>query len=325
LFGTLDASVQNTKTTYSNTQSFSQNALANNRRGTTQLSARGAEDLGGGLKALFMYEGDFTSATAAGTTNGIGNGGGEIYVGLEGGFGSIKLGAPNTPSLTAQASRQPIGTKLGSGFGASAILGTGHVREDNSFVYSTPNFAGFTAALGYKFAGAANTAIAPAVVAVPAKTDLGLNYANGPVKVGVSLYNQSLNVAGTGNKQTNVYAQYDLGVANLYLGLHNETNTVTNTASKSSGVNVAFKAPIGAVTVLGNFAKLNDKEATNLDKSVFALGAEYALSKRSTLYTRLVKESNKNIAATVGAIPAAGAAANTTGVQSLLVGVQHNF
>jgi predicted porin len=324
VFGTFDPSIANAKTTYANGNSVTQNFVRNNSQGTSQISFKGVEDLGGGLKATFLLENDFDAAKDA--TSNFSSKGGEQYAGLEGGFGSVKLGAANTPTLTAQASRQPIGTKIGSGFGATGVLGTAHVRNNNSVVYATPAFSGFSAAVGYAFKtkndAYAATAIAPAGDII----DLGLNYANGPFRAGVSNYRVAATPVSvtpvqpaTGkNVQTNLYAQYDIAGATLYAGFHAEkTDNATGTAKvlNTSGFNVAVKyALTPAVNLLANYGSLNDKLVANADKTIAAIGAQYALSKRTSLYTRYVSEKNDNVTG-----------ASIKKVQTALVGVQHNF
>jgi predicted porin len=329
--GTFDPSVANQKTTYVGGASATQNKLLNNAQGTSQVTFKGVEDLGGGLKASFLLENDFNSTTDAKSNWGNATNGGETYLGLEGGFGSLKAGAPNTPSLTSQASRQPIGTKIGSGFGGA--LGSSHVRENNSLVYATPTFAGFSAAVGYQFATKADTTALPSIAASVAKekTDIGVNYANGPLRAGVSSYNQS----GV-NTQTNVYGQYDVAGATLYAGYHEEnvkaaaanataitaattaaaaTNYDLKPVGKSTGWNVAAKyALTPSVNLLANYAELNDKSASNIDREIAAVGAQYMLSKRTNVYARYVDEK---ISTTT--------AAKATGIKTTLVGVQHNF
>ncbi|WP_158272909.1 porin [Limnohabitans sp. T6-5] len=307
IFGTFDPSIANAQTTYGSGKSVTQNLVRNNSQGTSQVTFTGVEDLGGGLKASFLIENDFD----AGKDSSWNAAGGEMYTGLEGSFGSIKLGGANTPSLTAQASRQPFGTKIGSGFGG--VLGTKHVRNSNSVVYATPVFSGFSAAIGYAFKTNADTNPAPTIAAVADHTDIGLNYANGPVAAGVSFYS----VAKTGadlnsNTQTNAYASYDLGLAKLTLGYVDEKLA---TGVKQDGFNVAAVVPLSAnLSLLGNYAKLDVKESTK-DKSIFAIGAKYLLSKRTSVYARYVDEKNDNVTA----------ADSVKGVKTTLVGVQHNF
>jgi len=87
LTGTFDPSIANAKTTYGNGASVSQNFVRNNSQGTSQITVKGVEDLGGGLKASFLLENDFDTRFDAngnpynGKVN-LGSGGGEQYLGL---------------------------------------------------------------------------------------------------------------------------------------------------------------------------------------------------------------------------------------------------
>jgi predicted porin len=335
IYGTFDPSVVISTTNYANGLSYTNTAEANNSQGTTQVTFKGVEDLGGGLKASFLIENDFSAgaATGAGTatnggtvggTNYLGTNGGELYTGIEGGFGSIKLGAANTPSLTTQAGRQPFGTKIGGGF--NSVLGTGHVREDQSIVYASPNLSGFSAQLGYRFGVSGNSATlgsaAVAAADVNAKTDLGLFYAAGPLSAGVTFFNQS-NV----NKQTNLFVSYVLGNGKVILGYHNEDQIITPTRTDNyTGSNIAGTYNFTpAFAFLGNYARLNAPVITpgvaTLDKSILALGLKYTLSARTSVYARYVNATNDGIPA----VASTAASTAVTGVKSTLFGIMHNF
>jgi predicted porin len=396
--GTFDPSVQNQKVTYGSGASVSNSFIGNNGQGTSNITFKGVEDLGGGLKASFLLENDFNArydakgnegATSAGV-NGInfGAGGGEQYLGLEGSFGALKVGAANTPSLTAQASRQPFSTKIGGGF--NGVTGTGHVRSNNSLVYASPEFAGFKAGAAYGFkhnAQQAATAAQQAATNTGASTtastntenqagifDLGLNYANGPLKIGASYWETgawtgavatsvaTYGVAVPKVKQTNFYAQYDLGVANLYAGYHTEKQAAYNTnaatvyslsssagtigskttnalasGADASGWNVGANVPVNAnLSLQANYGELKDglaaRAANPLNKKIAAVGMKYVLSKNTSIYAKYVDETNDNIAAaiTAGALGsgtgATATAANTAKkITTTLVGIQTNF
>jgi len=290
--GTFDPSFVNANTTLGDGTSSTANTVGNNNQGTTVFALSGVEDLGGGLKALFRIENNFNSddRTALST--------GQIYTGLQGGFGSIKVGAPNTPSLTTQISRSPFVHRIGSGFGG--VTGTSKVRHTNSMVYASPSFSGFSAAIGYVFE------TAPAA----AMTDIGLNYGNGPLKAGLSYYKQS-NV----NNQTNLYVNYAFGPATVYAGYHKENKIAAGVTSTSSGTNIGVKyAVTKSVNLLANHARLNDQTVANLDRNITGIGAQYVLSKRTSAYARYVQENNSNVALSAA-----------KGVRTTLVGLQHNF
>ncbi len=305
--GTFDPSFVVQKNTYGDGTSVTQQGLQNNRQGTSQITFLGTEDLGGGLKAMFLYEADFDSSKAVASGNALGDKGGELYVGLSGGFGTIKLGAPNTPSLTAQTASNPFGTKIGGGFGA---MNTGHVRQDNTVRYDTPNMSGFSAAIAYNTKTKLDTN-ASITAAVGANTDIGLFYSAGPVAAGISFWNTSATATAVKNKETNAYLTYDMGVAKVGLGYFTEKTVGT---IDSAAYNLSVSAPMGAVTLMANYGRKNDKMAANKDRKIFALGAKYELSKRTSVYARYVSDKTDNAAAT------AVAKATYT-----LVGIQHNF
>lgn len=316
--GTFDPSLVSQKNTYGNGNSVTQTGLQNNRQGTSQITFLGTEDLGGGLKANFLYEGDFNATQQAGTANGIGNGGGEVFVGLSGGFGSLKLGSPNTPTLTAQAASNPFGTKIGSGFGA---MNSGKVRNNSTIRFDTPSFSGFSAAIAYSTQTKADTNPATAVAAAGAHTDIGLSYANGPLVVGYSNYKVAGVGAAASNTLNNAYVTYDLGVAKLGAGYFTEKDgaaasaSVVSGATNSQAYNLSVSVPMGAVTLMANYGKKNDKAAANNDRTVTAVGAKYDLSKRTSAYARFVTDK------TDGTVNAVLAAKSTY----TIFGLQHNF
>jgi predicted porin len=326
--GTFDANVKSASTTYAGSgNKVTQNSLGYSDQGTSGIIFKGVEDLGNGLKANFWYELNFnptrgstnlkapndTPAAAASATNqnsSLNNG--EVYLGLSGDFGNFKIGSPNTPSLTAQTGRHPFGTKVGGGF--NGVTGVGHVRQDKAISYATPSFSGITAVLNVAAKVSPDTNGTTAVTQSAGSSDLGLNYSNGPLNLGLSNFSTS-KLAGdiSSNKQTNLYANYTVAAATIYVGGHNETAT---TGAKSSGSNVALKYMVTpVVALLANTGKLDDKSTANRDKKISAVGVKYDLSKRSSVYARYVSEKNDN-------------AANNTGVANVkttLVGLNHNF
>ena len=312
--GTFDPSFVSQKNTYGNGNSVTQTGLQNNRQGTSQVTFNGTEDLGGGLKASFLIENDFTAQTA-GSWNA---GGGELFVGLSGGFGTLKLGAPNTPTLSTQAGSQPFGTKIGGGFGS---MSSGKVRNNNSVRYDSPSFGGLTVAIAMVNKTAADANPTTVVAAAGAVSDIGLFYANGPVAIGYSNYKVNGVGAAVDNTINAAYLNYDLGVAKLGFGYSTEKNgaaasaTVASGATDSQATNFSVSMPMGAITLMANYGKKNDKAVANNDRTVTALGAKYDLSKRTSVYARMV---NDKVDGTVAAVLAAKSSYT-------IVGLQHNF
>ena len=321
------------KTNYGNGATSSTQGLSNNSQGTSQVTFLGSEDLGGGLKANFLMENDF-DATKDATSN-FSSKGGEVFVGMSGGFGAVQVGAPNTPSLDVSG-RTPFGTKIGSGFangggtgtgkgtGTYGVQGLGHVRETNSVVYTAPTMAGFTPKIGYQFntdAIAQNNTVANAAVArAAARTDLGLTYVNGPLTAVVAQYQQK-----DVYKQTHGYVAYQFGALkatygfnrdNRLLAVNSGSNYSALTTGKLSGQNVAADYALASnINLLANVGKLNDKTSSNFDRKITTIGVKYTLSPRTSLYARNVNEKLDNSTATF----------EKTSIKTTLVGLQHNF
>ena len=117
--------------------------------GNSNLGVRGTEALGGGLKAVFQIEGTIAvdDGNAGGFTWNRNN-----FVGLDGGFGSVKLGFMDTVFKEYGDTLGVLGVSSGSPMSSSNILrkapfGTNnasrfHERRANTIRYDSPTFFG---------------------------------------------------------------------------------------------------------------------------------------------------------------------------------------
>lgn len=318
VIGTVDSTYRSTAIDYGNGTSGGNSAIGNNGSGTTNFTLIGTEDLGGGLKAIINTEFDFDSSNKA-TTGPIG--GGQLFVGLEGAFGSIKAGMPNSPTLTIQGSRSAFGTKDGGRVGVStgaavtssggSIMGQSVTRQAGSILYTTPTFSGFSAQLDYAPGQKVDTAAA--LTEVGAITDYGVFYANGPIAAGVTRYSEA--AAGTASEKALVsyYGSYDFKVAKLTLGGHKLNQD--SAGIDNNGYGAAVDVPLSpALTLNTHFVKVKDNSVAAVDKTVSVLGLNYALSKRTSTYVRYVSEKADN---------ATGTAVKNG--SEYLIGLRHNF
>lgn len=332
--GAFDPTAIHTTTSYADHSTASQTNMTYNGRSTSRIQFDVTEDLGGGMQAIARMENDFQPQNAEdgygkGADQGqpsaginFGTGGGEIYTGLTGGFGAVKLGAPNTPTLYVQAGGI-FGTKLGSGF-SEGIGGTGHVRQSQTVNYTTPSFNGLTVSWGHTFgqnadadvyaSASAATAAVAGVKNAGSIDDIGVMYANGALSGGVSYFKKSgvsAGAAGTAldNTLLSYIASYTMGNAMFQVGGHTETNavyansTTANTYTAVQGNNngsfVAAKYAMGATTLLAQFSNLSDQSSLANNKHMTALGLDYALSKNTTLYARYSNMTVDNASAYV--------------------------
>ena len=326
--GTFAPAFQSADSEAANGTSRTVNTLESDNLATSRIFFKGTEDLGGGMAAIFSYEMDFDST--AQKTSPLS---GEVFVGLTGAFGSIKLGAPNTPTLTTQGSRSGFATKIGSGRSGFGLSGTSLTRQNDAVRYDTPTFAGFSAAVNYtpKVSGSTvGQGGYGSATEVGDITDVGAFYKNGPINAGISNYSQTSVI-----DQTTLFASYTMGLAKVTLGFHTRDNkklvndlaasgstgqVVGDALGKSSGYNVALDYNVTpSITLIGNIARTNDKTDLNRDLELIAFGAEYALSKRTSLMARYISEKRD------GVVNGGVSAGVPVALKTTLVGIVHNF
>ncbi|SEJ91918.1 porin [Paraburkholderia diazotrophica] len=164
--------------------------------GGSRWGLRGAEDLGGGLKAIFVLENGFFANTGA-----LAQGGAEFgrqsYVGLASStWGKVTLGRQYDPYI--ESVQQFAATSAFAGYmGAHAsdldnLANT--ARINNSIKFTTADYSGFVAGGIYSLGGVAGDATRNQVWA------LGANYSHGPFAVGLGYLNaRDPNVSFYGN------------------------------------------------------------------------------------------------------------------------------
>jgi predicted porin len=240
------------------------------------------EDLGGGMKAEALYEiNPNLTSTALGKS--------EAFVGLNGGFGTVRMGMPNTGLLITQGGRTPFGTALGSNYAAGSMgLGddaNANTRMNGAVQYRSPAIGGFAVVVDYSPEVAAVAAV-PATAATSTKVEtLGTNAvaaleANTIVTLtgavaGINLsYSNSQNHKGTAFGRTDLSASTKLGAVTLYVG-HGKSDA----AGAKAVNNIGAMYPMGAVSLRANMAKQGDDSSTTF-------GVQYDLSKRTSVYAK---------------------------------------
>lgn len=280
----------------------------------SRLGFRGEEDLGGGLKANFVYEvginparngvAETTGAAAApsgGTPFGnLRNG----WVGLSGGFGAIQAGTLNTQVKDIYDSFDPGGGNnfVGTAFG---LYSTG--REYGAIRYISPNINGLvlrasitpsesnsTNAGGKSDKGTSISArFTQGKLDVAAGRDTRKNVtltANSNV---VDILNAEIARADAGTNtdkitQDVVGASYDFGMAKVSV-IHSNVKISDTTAGdngKAKSTLLGASVPLGAATLFASVTTgdLEDTGAKTHDLSAYQVGVMYSLSKRTQMY-----------------------------------------
>jgi predicted porin len=331
VFGVLDVAYQ------MNTASgaASQNLLINDGNTSSRFGFRGAEDLGGGLKASFHFEGAVVITTGAGGATNVNNFGANTAAGaglfgrrstvsLTGPWGELRAGRDYVPTFNnLTASMHPFGTNglgnAGQMFYPVAAGGTTartNVRASNSIAYLLPANAGglnghFMVAQG--LTGAVGTS-----------ADNGnyfggrLGYAAGPLSLAIASGQTKYN---TGDyTQSNFAINYKVGPAKLmYLYGKNEVG-VTNTTANMIGT----QYDVGSGQVRASYTVLKAEKVAN-DANQWTIGYVHDLSKRTALYGNYSVVSNDGVGKTFSVgdgLAPIDAGGKSTGAQ---IGVRHAF
>jgi predicted porin len=287
-------------------------SLASGQQSESRLGFRGTEALGGGLSASFTLESGFNIDTGNLSQEGrlFGR---QAWVGLDGGFGSVKLGRQYSSIYNALNAIDPFGVRQAGDMQRVYGYGLGKVdpiaRADNTITYSSPNIAGFSASVGYKFGETANS------FNTGSSKFAGLGYANGPLNVVVAYQNTDgvgfAPGAGTaaGTPSTALAAlvtptglgvgtaavdvetaliggTYDFGIAKAHLAFGNTKLEAAGDA-KIRNYMVGVTAPLGANSIYASWNRSDVRDISSGTSDQYAIGYSHPLSKRTNLYTSI--------------------------------------
>jgi predicted porin len=351
MFGIVDLSVNSVKN-----GSVSQKLMTNDQLSSDRLGFRGVEDLGGGLKAGFWLEAGMSPDTGnAGGGNGCtnklksdGTSNAAIFNGLEcptngsanlfnrratvslmGGFGEVRFGRDYTATFWNYAYFDPFGTNgLGNVLNPISTLSSGAVtlvRANNTISYFLPEMGGLygqfqvaagEGAVGNKYLGGR------------------IGYAAGPVNV-AGVWGKTEKTSRAGGfamvddyTDINVGASYNMGLMTLMGQYSKREYSTLDQKTMLFGILV----PMGAGTFKASYVKSSGTAPVATpdlyDATQIAIGYQYDLSKRTSLYGTYSRLNNDGTAAggakfTVGQGPAMSiGGANSSGYN---FGIRHSF
>jgi predicted porin len=274
---------------------------------------RGTEDLGGGLKALFVLENGFNSGNGT-----LGQGGAlfgrQAYVGLsQNNVGSLTFGRQYSFSTDYLGGNYSTGGQTVAGNYAYHINDVDQLtssRINNAVKFSSANFAGLTfgAMYGFSnqagaFAGAPASGTAAAPVAGSSRAySFGVNYANGPFGVGAAYtdirypgqatpaFSTAMANVTTGTvrdlRTFGVGGRYTIAAATLWALYTNTrfepiTGGSTTFAAYEAGAKYAFTP---ALTAGAGYTYMHLSNANRGHWNQADLSVDYALSKRTDVY-----------------------------------------
>lgn len=263
---------------------------------TSVLRFIAVEDLGGGMKATAQY--NFDPRALSNDAGALGRD--EVFLGLSGSFGNLRLGSPNSIGLGAFLATSPLGTGIGSGYAPNST-GTGmlpvlNTRYNRSVRYDSPSFNGLTLSL-LNAPGNDQTYSATNLVANARNTtEVGATYVNGPLTVALMNISQAAQtnglVAATPQVAVNsvktsttvLGANYNFGATTVYGAYFDgELLASTTTATDVKGYRAAIKHSIGAIDLMASYQE-GEGKVSGLKDKVSGLRADYNLSKTAAAY-----------------------------------------
>ena len=266
-----------------------------NQVGTIQrsnLAIAGFEDLGGGLKATFRLSTRFDLDT--GQTEDFGKKPfwhDESTVGLQGAFGHVRLGRALTAMWSQDWKFDPWGnfnriaspawyqwhyltpTDRYSNNGTAE-----YGRLANGVFYESPAVGGFTARLS---GSPERSQMSPTARREGRGYSAALNYDSDTLSAMLAFERN-----GSGDKDSFVAAKYSFGAAAVMAAY--DYSRMAENLGRSRAITLGATYQVGATTFKAGYGRQRLDADTN---HFYSLGADYALSKRTTLYASLGRKS----------------------------------
>ena len=244
----------------------------------SNFTLSGTEDLGGGMKAIFLLNHRFRPNTGE-----INNPGGAGYfyrnswVGLAGGFGDVRLGRILMPLQDFNGNYDPFGTDTLGSTHTGGVNAT--VRATNAIYYRSPSMGGLQL---HAAIAAAEGQIAGEGAGGPLNVErplgLGVVYSAGPLSVSAAYDRNSSDRVTKG-----LYGKYNFGPATALVQWENGDVSATSDVTRWS---IGALVPMGNAMFKAGYTNWKDENTKKI-----GLGVDYNLSKRTQLYTDFGKLS----------------------------------
>jgi general bacterial porin, GBP family len=357
LYGLIDAGI-----TYTNNQGGHSNWQATDGAvNTSRWGLRGSEDLGGGLKAIFVLENGFNIDTGALRQNSR-EFGRQAFVGLASDqFGSVTLGRQYDSVVDYLGPQALTGTQYGGTFFAHPFDNdnlNNSFRVDNSVKFQSANYSGF------KFGGLYGFSNAAGEFSNNRAYSLGASYNYGGLNVSAAYLQLNNNITALGGLTNTAGAvdgdntllagrqrtfggavSYAFGPATAgFVYTQSNLNNFAGISASSSGVTGGIAFPGATSGHFQNF-EVNGRyqltpalsvaaayvytqsaiDGTNPKWNQFNLQTSYALSKRTDVYLQgeyqHVSQDGSDLHADINAL----AASATNNQVAVTAGLRHRF
>lgn len=317
----------------------------------SRLGFKGTEELGNGMSAFFQFESNAKFDAGGGLDTGR-----DSFVGLKGGFGTVKLGNFSGPNRDLAGKLDVVIHSDGIGDN-SAIFGKlggkgsyFDTRYTDSIAYITPKFSGFEGTIHYQ--ANENKDETPAAGINASLFEIGLKYDNGPVFISLAHGKLSENnEAATGKfgmgfdaktTETRIGGSYKFDVASVRLmyGRTKAEGSLGELKQNVWGIGGTYNVTANG-KLLAQYYSADDLSGSrtgtsNLSETgakFWVLGYEHNLSKRTTLIAHYAQMQNDDRTSTVAGAGKGydfgdgktGFTGNNVKLSGIQLGVNHAF
>lgn len=310
------------------------NKLTSGAQSGTRLGFKGIEDLGGGLKGLFVLETGI-AADAGGFNQGNRAFGRQSFVGLQSNLGTLTFGRQYTSYFLALNKIDPFSSGMAGNAQnlmlPSAVPATGYtgttpadatahgfevdraIRMNNAIKYASPIIAGFSGEIAYGFGEVADSNIRNRVITG------SISYDMKPIGVRLAHYRKNSDASAADISSTLLGVSWDLGVAKVFAAYSDNDWSL---GGDSRDYLLGATVPFGQHTFIASYIRKDGQGAFSASGAdQWGLGYTYALSKRTNLYAAYGRIDNDGAAVfTVG-----NNSENGTSNAAFNLGVRHLF
>ncbi|MEX3967770.1 porin [Paraburkholderia sp. EG286B] len=245
----------------------------------------GKEDLGGRTAATFVLEGGFSSINGSLASSNGGIFGRKAYVGLTNpDFGSLTAGLQYSPFFLAVMGSD---ARLGADFASSLVpylnnfLITG-MFDENSLVYTSPNFHGLAASVELALGNQ------PGNFNAGKRTSASVTYSNSGLYANAAYYASRSDTTGTleaeGRTAGIGYTYQSITVKAAVTNYRRPQTTYSNVYVYGLGFNWTIQPAL--TWDAGVYVSRNESDSGG-HSTMAGTGLMYSLSKRSTIYTQV--------------------------------------
>ncbi len=260
----------------------------------------------------------------------------DTFAGLQGDFGTVRVGKFDTPFKVAREPFNLFGDQLGD---MRNLTRVGDAKFDerlnNMLEYQTPVMNGFQAKIAYSFHSgtSATTNTTTGVESKEDATSMSLGYKAGNLDATLAYETYAGNTATTGKRDaTRAAIAYKLMPELRVMGFYQTADSMTGTTDQGGDVTgVGLEYMVTPKTALKGQYMNRKANAANSDATMYTLGAEYRYSKELRFYASYAGLDNDSAVNLTPwkegrtAAPSAGTGAKGKTTTGLSLGMRYDF